>query len=125
MLKILVVEDERPLAEMLNFALTGEGYSVDTVFSGEEAETIAEKSPFDLILLDLRLPGEDGLSVCKHIRSKKMTTPIIMLTGKATEADIIGGLDSGADDYLVKPFHLGELFARIRSLSRRVPECCN
>jgi two-component system, OmpR family, copper resistance phosphate regulon response regulator CusR len=119
MKKILIVEDEKPLAEMLNIALSEEGYMVNTAYSGEEAESIMANSPFDVILLDLLLPGKDGLTVCRDFREKNTTTPIIMLTGKATEADIIKGLDSGADDYVVKPFRLGELCARMRSVSRR------
>jgi two-component system copper resistance phosphate regulon response regulator CusR len=124
-MKILIVEDEKTLTEMLQITLSQEGNAVDTTYSGEEAEKLVAATPFDVILLDLSLPGKDGLTVCKDFRQQQIWTPVIMLIGRATEADIVKGLDNGADDYLVKPFYLGELLAMIRCVSRRSTGCYN
>jgi DNA-binding response OmpR family regulator len=124
-MKILIVEDEKPLAEILQIALTQEGFSVNMVNSGEEAEKLATNILFDVILLDRYLPEKDGLLVCQDFRQQQIWTPVIMLTRKTTKADIVEALESGADDYLVKPFHLGELLARIRSVLRRSVGCYN
>jgi DNA-binding response OmpR family regulator len=119
--KVLVVEDEEPLALLLRYNLEAEGYAVDVVHRGDEAEVaIAESSP-DLIVLDWMLPSISGLEVCRQIRRKAETrdVPVIMLTARGEEADRVRGLDSGADDYVVKPVDLDELAARLRALVRR------
>jgi DNA-binding response OmpR family regulator len=118
-MRILVVEDERKLSDILKRGLVEEGYSVDTAFDGNEAEILAENIPYDLILLDLILPGKDGIEVCRSLRRKKMKVKVLMLTARDSTGDKVDGLDSGADDYLVKPFDFEELCARIRALLRR------
>jgi DNA-binding response OmpR family regulator len=123
MAKIVVVEDDAVLAETLADNLSQEGYKVLTVADGESAyQKILDKPP-DLIILDVMLPRLDGLSLCRMIRREPTTShiPIIMLTARSSEVDKIVGLESGADDYVVKPFGLGELLARIRAVMRRAP----
>jgi DNA-binding response OmpR family regulator len=115
----LIVEDDLDLANMLKAALSQEGYAADVTDCGEEGESLATAILYDLILLDILLPGKDGLAVCKSLRTQKINTPILLLTAKNENADVILGLNSGADDYLTKPFNLGVLFARIRALIRR------
>jgi DNA-binding response OmpR family regulator len=115
---ILVVEDERSIAEAIRFNLERNGYVVRVVHDGREALTAAETAPVDLIVLDVMLPGIDGLEVCRRIRARSMV-PILMLTAKAEEVDRVVGLELGADDYLTKPFSLRELLARVRALLRR------
>jgi heavy metal response regulator len=114
-----VVEDERRLASITKRGLLEEGYSVDTAYDGEEGQYMAETTPYDLIILDIMLPKKDGITVCQELRAKKVNTPILMLTAKDSIEDRVRGLDSGADDYLVKPFAFGELLARVRALLRR------
>ena len=119
--KVLVVEDEEPLALLLRYNLEAEGYTVDVVHRGDEAEmAIAESSP-DLIVLDWMLPGISGLELCRRLRTGKdsRTIPIILLTARSEENDRIRGLTTGADDYVVKPFSLPELMARVRAILRR------
>jgi two-component system phosphate regulon response regulator PhoB len=119
--KVLVVEDEEPLALLLRYNLEAEGYTVDVVHRGDEAEmAIAESSP-DLIVLDWMLPGISGLELCRRLRTGKdsRTIPIILLTARSEESDRIRGLTTGADDYVVKPFSVPELTARVRALLRR------
>ena len=119
--KVLVVEDEEPLALMLRYNLEAEGYAVDVVHRGDEAEVaIAEGSP-DLIVLDWMLPGISGLELCRRLRTGKdsRNIPIILLTARSEENDRIRGLTTGADDYVVKPFSLPELMARVRAILRR------
>jgi len=116
---ILVVEDEQKLVDILKKALIKEKYSVDTALDGEEGLAKAMKNNYDLIILDIMLPKKNGLEVCKELRNLGVHTPIIMLTARSVEKDRVLGLDIGADDYLMKPFGLEELFARIRALSRR------
>lgn len=118
-MRVLVVEDEKKLNLGLKRALRKKGYSVDSAFDGEEGELFAEDNAYDLIILDILLPKKDGLTVCKNLRGNKIKTPILLLTAKDTLEDKIIGLDSGADDYLIKPFMLDELTARIRALLRR------
>lgn len=118
-MSILIVEDEKKLSDILKRALSGERYSIDTAYDGDEGLQKASKNNYSIILLDIRLPKRDGFSVCKELRLKQVNTPIIMLTAMADVHDKINGLDSGADDYLVKPFSLDELFARIRAVMRR------
>ncbi len=121
-MRVLVVEDDIRLANIIARGLTEAGYAVDNAYDGEEAEYMAETTPYNIIILDLMLPRKDGLAVCRDLRMKKINIPILMLTAKDTIDDRISGLDSGADDYLVKPFAFSELAARIRALSRREAE---
>ena len=118
-MRILVVEDERRLAGIIKRGFIEEGYSVDTAYDGEDAEYVAETTPYDLIILDIMLPKKDGVTVCRELRMKKVNMPILMLTARDTVEDRVRGLDSGADDYLVKPFAFSELLARVRALLRR------
>jgi len=116
---ILIIEDEKKLVDILKQALKGERHSVDVAFDGEDGLNKAMKNNYSLILLDIMLPKKDGFAVCKELREHQIHTPIIMLTARGTEEDRVVGLDSGADDYLIKPFSMKELFARIRSVLRR------
>ncbi len=116
--KILVVEDEKPIAEIIKYNLEKDGYQVEVAFDGEEAVTKAYLYQPDLILLDIMLPKLDGVSVCRQLR-KELTIPIIMLTAKDNEVDLVNGLDAGADDYMTKPFSIRELMARIKAFLRR------
>jgi two-component system, OmpR family, copper resistance phosphate regulon response regulator CusR len=118
-MRILIIEDDEKIADALKRGLTEMHYSVDSAPNGEEGEYLACTNDYDLIILDIMLPGMDGWEVCKNIRKDKVTTPILMLTALDSVNDKIKGLDYGADDYLTKPFHLGELMARVRSLVRR------
>jgi DNA-binding response OmpR family regulator len=118
-MRILVVEDERRLAGIIKRGLLEEGYSADNAYDGEEAQYMAESVPFDLLILDIMLPKKDGLTICRQLRLKKVNVPILMLTARDTVEDRVMGLDSGADDYLVKPFAFNELLARVRALLRR------
>ncbi len=121
--KILLVEDEERLVANLADKLRAEGYEVITALDGETGWTLARGDSYDLVVLDIMLPGLDGLSLCRMIRndSKASEVPIIMLTARGTEVDKIVGLESGADDYIVKPFGLGEFLARVRVQMRRPP----
>lgn len=116
--KILVVDDERPIADILKFNLEKEGYEVVCAFDGEAAVRLAFEEDPDLILLDLMLPIKDGMDVCREVRSR-LSTPIIMLTAKDTEIDKVLGLELGADDYVTKPFGTRELLARVKAHLRR------
>lgn len=118
-MKILIVEDEHLIATSLKKGLEQEHYTVDIAFDGLEGYDLAASGDYDIILLDLMLPGLDGLSICKKLRQENIHTPILMLTAKSQLDDKIKGFDSGADDYLTKPFAFEELLARIRALSRR------
>lgn len=117
--KILVVDDEKPIAEIVKFNLEREGYEVAVAYNGLEALAMAESNQPDLILLDIMLPKLDGIEVCRQLR-KTMTMPIVMLTAKDSEADIVLGLGVGADDYVTKPFSTREVTARVKALLRRV-----
>ena len=117
---IMVVDDDQDLAEMLAIVLTGVGMEVDLVGRGDEVMEIFRATPPDLVLLDIMLPGIDGIEVCKQIRAESMV-PIVMLTAKGETAEIVKGLEFGADDYIVKPFQPGELIARIKTRLRRIP----
>ena len=118
-MRILLVEDEKDLAAIVRQGLEEEGYTVESAYDGEEGLYMAENLPVDLIILDIMLPLIDGLSILKSIRKKGMTTPALLLTARDAILDKITGLDTGADDYLTKPFVFGELLARVRSLIRR------
>ncbi len=117
-MKILVVDDEKLLVKGIKFNLENEGYTVDACFDGEEAVNLARTGEYDLIILDLMMPKKDGLQACQEIRSFS-TVPIIMLTARSERADLLVGFESGADDYLTKPFDILELKARVRALLRR------
>jgi len=118
-MRILVVDDDRRLSAVIKRGLMEEAYAVDLAYDGEEGEYMAEVNPYDLIILDIMLPGKDGIEVCRELRTKKVNTPILMLTAKDTVEDRVKGLDVGADDYLVKPFAFNELLARVRAMLRR------
>jgi two-component system OmpR family response regulator len=118
-MQILVVEDERAMAELLKRTLQEEGHQVVLAGDGREGFEIARNSPFDVIVLDVMLPGMDGITVARRLRESRNQTPLLMLTARDTPSDIVGGLDSGADDYLTKPFSIGVLLARLRAVSRR------
>ncbi len=118
-MRILVVEDDVQLAEMLVEALTDLQYVVDVAENGEEAWDFVNGLEYDLVVLDITLPKLDGVSFCQRLRSRNRTIPVLMLTARDTLADKVTGLDAGADDYMVKPFEMPELMARIRALLRR------
>lgn len=118
-MRILVVDDDEKLCSVIKRGLEEEAYAVDCVYNGNDGEYYAETSPYDLIILDIMMPEKNGMDVCRSLRSKKMTAPILMLTAKDTVEDKVKGLDTGADDYLVKPFAFEELLARVRALLRR------
>ncbi len=119
MSKILIIEDDKAIRMGLNDDLSAEGYEVEFAVTGLEGLELAQKPGNDLILLDLMLPGMDGLDVCKELRRKNIPTPIIMLTAKSQDIDKVIGLELGADDYITKPFHSHELRARIKAVLRR------
>jgi len=118
-MRVLVVEDEPRISAYVRRGLEEQGYAVDTAHTGREALVWAETVEFDLIVLDLLLPELDGLSVCRELRRKGCRSPILMLTARDALDDRVAGLDAGADDYLVKPFAMRELLARLRALGRR------
>jgi two-component system, OmpR family, response regulator len=118
-MRILLVEDERKIANALKRGLQQESFAVDVCMHGDEGLAMALDEPYDLMVLDRMLPGADGLTICEKVREAGINTPIIMLTAKDTISDRVTGLNSGADDYLIKPFAFEELLARIRSLLRR------
>jgi DNA-binding response OmpR family regulator len=118
-MRILVVEDEKDLADSLAQGLRLQGYAADIAYDGEEALVIMEVNDYDLVILDLNLPKIDGMEVCRRIRGSGAPTSILMLTARTSLSDRVKGLDQGADDYLVKPFHFPELLARVRALLRR------
>lgn len=117
--KILIVEDQKDINDLIALNLTTEGYSPVQVFDGHEGLQQASEFDFNLIILDIMLPGIDGLNICQKIRSQENHTPILMLTAKKSEADRVVGLEMGADDYLTKPFSVRELQARVKAMLRR------
>lgn len=119
---VLVVEDEEALAQLLKYNLEKEGYKVSVANDGEEAMVVADEVKPDLVLLDWMLPKAPGIEVCRRLRARQETrnTPIVMLTARDEESDRIRGLDTGADDYLTKPFSMSELLARLRAVMRRI-----
>ncbi len=118
-MRVLVIEDEHKIANSIKKGLEHEKYVVDTAYNGSDGLDLSIGEEYDLIILDRLLPGVDGIEICKKLRSEGNHTPILMLTAKGQTKDKIEGLDSGADDYLVKPFAFTELFARVRALVRR------
>lgn len=118
-MKILLIEDESDLANNIKKGLAEQGYVVEIALDGEEGLLLAETETFDLFILDLMLPKMDGLTVCKNIRAKGITTPVLMLTAKSSIEDKIEGFSLGTDDYLTKPFSMEELYLRIKALLRR------
>lgn len=118
-MRILLVDDEVELTEPLSRALTREGYSVDVAYDGAAGSQMAGLGDYDLLILDWMLPQTTGLQICLALRSRGVTTPVLFLTAKDTLDDRVLGLDAGADDYIVKPFELPELLARVRALLRR------
>lgn len=120
-MRLLLVEDEMDAARMLARGLRDHAYAVDMAHDGEEAVRKLHASPYDAVILDIMLPYLDGISVCRHMRANGLATPVLMLTALDQVQHRIDGLDSGADDYLTKPFDFGELLARVRALLRRGP----
>jgi two-component system response regulator QseB len=118
-MRILLVEDDPMIGEGVVSGLAGEGHAVDWVRDGAAAESAVETTPYALVLLDLGLPKRDGLEVLKSLRARKLDLPVLVMTARDTVRDRVAGLDAGADDYLVKPFDLDELSARVRALLRR------
>jgi DNA-binding response OmpR family regulator len=118
-MQVLVVEDEQQMAELLRRTLEEEGHHVIVAANGREGLDIARCSPFDVIVLDVMLPGMDGITVARQLRESRVQTPILMLTARDAPSDIVKGLDCGADDYLTKPFSIDILLARVRAVSRR------
>jgi DNA-binding response OmpR family regulator len=121
-MRILITEDEKDLADALARGLRQQGYAVDIAIDGEEALAMVEVNDYDLIILDLNLPKIDGVEVCQRIRAAGSPVGILMLTARSSLDDRVNGLDQGADDYLVKPFHFPELLARVRAILRREGE---
>lgn len=121
-MRVLVVEDERKISAYVKRGLEEQGYAVDAAFTGREALDWIDTVNFDLIILDLLLPEMNGLTVCRELRKRECRAPILMLTARDGVDDRVAGLDAGADDYLVKPFALKELLARLRALARRATE---
>jgi len=118
-MRILIVEDEKKVADFIKRGLKEEGYAADVAHDGEEGHFLATTNDYDLIVLDIMLPKMDGVSLCKDLRRSKIYVPIIMLTAKDVVEDKVKGLDSGADDYMTKPFAFEELLARVRALLRK------
>ena len=118
-MRVLVVEDERTLANLIKEGLEEENFSVDVAYDGEEGLFLAENEPYDAIILDIMLPKIDGIEILRRVRDRGVKTPVLMLTAKSSVEDKVLGLDSGADDYLTKPFSFEELLARLRAVIRR------
>ena len=116
---ILVIEDDKRVAELIQRGLIENGFTVAVAYDGEYGKKLLNSNTYDIIITDIILPGIDGVSLCKHIRSQNITVPIIMLTALGTTDDKVEGFDAGADDYLVKPFEIRELIARIHALHKR------
>lgn len=124
-MRILIIEDDHKIANSIKKGLEQEGYAVDVCYDGENGYDMASTENYDLLVLDLMLPGIDGISLCRKLRSENNHVAILMLTAKGSLDERVDGLDSGADDYLVKPFAFVELVARIRALTRRPKQSLN
>jgi len=120
-MRILIVEDERQMAEVLRRGLSEEGHAIDVAHTGPDGLAMAMADSFDVIILDVMLPKISGLDVARRLRKARIRTPILMLTARDTNVDVVAGLDAGADDYLVKPFSFDVLLARLRAVARRGP----
>jgi two-component system OmpR family response regulator len=120
-MRVLIVEDKVKMASLLRRALRGEGMAADVAVRGEDALWMAAATRYDVLVLDVMLPGIDGIETCRRLRSSGVWTPVLMLTARTQLEDRVAGLDGGADDYLAKPFELAELTARLRALVRREP----
>ncbi len=118
-MRILIIEDEKRMASFIARGLKEEFYAIDVAADGQEGIFLAESNPYDLIILDIMLPGKNGIEICKELRDKKMNVPILLLTAKSSVKDKVIGLNAGADDYLSKPFEFEELLARVHALLRR------
>jgi two-component system, OmpR family, response regulator len=121
-MRVLVVEDERKTASFIRKALRTEGFAVDVCHDGEDALQLAASTPYDAMVLDIMLPGRDGLSVLRLLRERRSALPVLLLSARGEVNERVEGLDAGADDYLPKPFALAELIARVRALGRRAGE---
>jgi DNA-binding response OmpR family regulator len=121
-MRILVVEDEKKTASFIRKALQAEGHAVDVLHDGSDALAAVASTPFDVVVLDVMLPGRDGLSVVRQMRERQIATPVLLLTARGEVSEKVEGLNAGADDYLPKPFALEELVARVRALGRRSGE---
>jgi len=120
-MRALIVEDDPKMAALLRRGLAEEGYAADVARDGDDAAWMMEATPYDVVVLDVMLPGPDGFEVCRRLRSVGVWTPVLMLTARDAVEDRVAGLDAGADDYLIKPFSFAELLARLRALTRRGP----
>ena len=118
-MRLLLVEDNKRLSDSLRLTLEDDGYAVDVAYDGLDGEEMGLMEAYDILILDIMLPGKNGIEVCKALRNKRVGTPVLMLTARDALEDRVLGLDSGADDYLVKPFEVDELRARVRALLRR------
>ncbi len=118
-MRILVVEDNLKMASVIRQSLTESAYAVDVANTGQDGEHMAATEPYDLVILDVMLPDQDGIQTCKNLRRRGIKSPVLMLTALSTTGDKVKGLDAGADDYLTKPFEVDELLARVRALLRR------
>ena len=118
-MRLLLVEDEKRLSDAVKKGFLEHGFAVDQAYDGEEGQYLAQTEGYDVIILDIMLPKVDGLTICHNLRSKNIKTPILMLTAKTTVDDKVAGLDTGADDYLTKPFSFAELRSRVHALIRR------
>ena len=118
-MKLLLIEDEPSVISVIQRSLTASGHEITVAMDGQSGQQMALQHSFDIIILDLMIPVINGMEVCRRLRSKQLTTPILMLTALGTTENIVSGLDAGADDYMTKPFKLAELEARIRTLTRR------
>jgi two-component system, OmpR family, response regulator len=121
-MRVLVVEDEIKMAELLARGLREEGHAVDVAGRGEDALWMVQATPYEVVILDVMLPGLDGFETCRRMRASEVWTPVLILTARDAISDRVVGLDAGADDYLVKPFSFSELVARVRALTRRAPQ---
>ena len=120
-MRVLIVEDQPKLAALLARGLREEGHAADVAHRGEDALWMASAAPYDVIVLDIMLPGIDGIETCRRLRHREVWSPVLMLTARDAVGDRVTGLDAGADDYLTKPFSFEELLARLRALTRRAP----